>query len=57
MQPKNYLSIFAFLALLPACPPGPGSDDELPAQEEFRAQWEAEDGAGDGRNGELVSID
>jgi hypothetical protein len=25
--------------------------------EEFRAQWEAENGAGDGRNGELVSID
>ena len=39
--------------------PGPGPDDELPVREseEFRAQWEAENGAGDGRNGELVSID
>jgi single-strand DNA-binding protein len=39
--------------------PGPGPDDEQPTREaeEFRAQWEAENGASDGRDGELVSID
>jgi len=39
--------------------PGPGPDDEPAAQEaeEFRAQWEAENNASDGRSDDLVSID